>query len=337
MVNVSLQRRALLVAGGSVALGFAGCAAVEDAPGRPAQAPATDPSRILTPWLSIAGAWRLEPQAPTLAIRPPGARVNFVQPTGVVARNDIALVADAGTRTLWRLERNRDAMAPLAPFTGGVADHGTSMVMGNDYTAWVAHPADHMVVQYDLRGRVVRRFISESDAPRPVAVAVPENRGEVLVGDAATARILVFDPVGTLRGRLGGRSTGVLQSLTAMALGPQGLYVLDRSAQLVVVMDRDGRPLDVIGEHQLVQPRALAVDATGRVFVSDDADQRIKVFRGRELLASVGGMGAGPGRFARIESLSLDGNLLYVADSLNARVQVMMVAPASMETGGAAR
>ena len=71
MVNVSLQRRALLVAGGSVALGFAGCAAVED---RPAQAPATDPSRILTPWLSIAGAWRLEPQAPTLAIRPPGAR-----------------------------------------------------------------------------------------------------------------------------------------------------------------------------------------------------------------------------------------------------------------------
>ena len=103
-------------------------------------------------------------------------------------------------------------MALLAPFTGGVADHGTSMVMGNDYTAWVAHPADHMVVQYDLRGRVVRRFISESDAPRPVAVAVPENRGEVLVGDAATARVLVFDPVGTLRGRLGGRSPGAAAS-----------------------------------------------------------------------------------------------------------------------------
>jgi hypothetical protein len=29
-------------------------------------------------------------------------------------------------------------------------------------------------------------------------------------------------------------------------------------------------------------------------------------------------MGGGLGRFGRIESLSLDGNLLYVADSVNA-------------------
>ena len=77
------------------------------------------------------------------------------------------------------------------------------MVMGNDYSAWVAHPADHMVVQYDPRGRVVRRFIDETDAPRPVAVAVPENRSEVLVGDAATARVLVFDPLGTAARRPG--------------------------------------------------------------------------------------------------------------------------------------
>ena len=53
--------------------------------------------------------------------------------------------------------------------------------------------------------------------------------------------------------------------------------------------------------------------------------------------ASAGGMGGGLGRFGRIESLSLDGNLLYVADSVNGRVQVMMVAPASMETGGTPR
>jgi hypothetical protein len=342
MVNLSLRRRALLAAGGGLALGMTGCAAVDDPHAAP-QPPASDPSRILTPWLSIAGAWRVEaqplplPQAPVMGVRPAGGRLNFVQPTGVAARNDIALVADPGSRTLWRLERSRDAMAAFATFSGGVADHGTSIVLGNDYTAWVALPAEHMVVQYDPRGRIVRRFLSESDAPRPVAVVVPENRVEVLVGDSATGRVLVFDPLGTLRARLGGRREGALQSLTAMALGPRGLYVLDRAAQLVVVMDREGRPLEVIGENQLVQPRALAVDATGRVFVSDDADQRIKVFRGPQLLASAGGMGGGLGRFGRIESLSLDGNLLYVADSVNGRVQVMMVAPASMETGGAPR
>jgi DNA-binding beta-propeller fold protein YncE len=338
MVNAdaALRRRALLLAGGGFALGLAGCAVVDPAPAQaPPAPPPSDPARILTPWLSIAGAWHAS--SPVPSVQPAAGRLNFIQPTGVAARNDIVLVADAGLRTLWRLDRNRDAVAALAPFTGGVADHGTSIVLGSDYTAWVALPAEHMVVQYDLRGRAVRRFVSESDAPRPVAVAVPEHRGEVLVGDAATARVLVFDPLGTLRARLGGRNAGALQSLTAMALGPQGLYVLDRAAQLVVVLDREGRPVDAIGENHLVRPRALAVDATGRVFVGDDADQRIKVFRGPKLLASVGGAGAAPGRFGRIESLSLDGNLLYVADSVNARVQVMLVAPASMESGGAPR
>jgi hypothetical protein len=68
--------------------------------------------------------------------------------------------------------------------------------------------------------------------------------------------------------------------------------------------------------------------------VSDDADQRIKVFRGAEMIDSFGGTGNAPGRFGRIESLALDGNLLYVADSVNARVQVLMVAPVTLEGPG---
>jgi DNA-binding beta-propeller fold protein YncE len=334
MVNVSLRRRALLAAGSGLALQLAGCASVEPGPVTPSPA---DPSRILTPWLSIGGGWRTTAPGIVTGLQPAAGRINFIQPTGVAARNDIVIVADAGLRALLRLERTRDAISVLAPFSGGVGEHGTSIAVGNDYTAWVAHPGEHMVVQYDLRGRVVRRFINEADAPRPVAVVVPESRVEVLVGDAATARVLAFDPLGTLRERLGRRDPGPLQSLTAMALGPLGLYVLDRASQVVVVLDRAGRPIDMIGEHQLVQPRALAVDATGRVFVSDDADQRIKVFRGAEMIASIGGPGAAPGRFGRIESLALDGNLLYVADSLNARIQVLMVAPASMEATGAPR
>jgi DNA-binding beta-propeller fold protein YncE len=168
-------------------------------------------------------------------------------------------------------------------------------------------------------------------------VAVPEDRTSVLVADAATARIVVFDPLGRARHVLGGNRPPSLQSIAAMAFGPRGLYVLDRLAQQVVVLDRAGVPVQVIGENQLVQPRAMAVDASGRVFVGDDLEQRIKVFRDRRLLASVGGAGNGPGRFGRIESMAIDGNLLYVADSLNARVQVMMIAPASLESPEAPR
>ncbi|GAB3651629.1 NHL repeat-containing protein [Ramlibacter alkalitolerans] len=336
MVNFSSRRRALLVAGTATAAGLAGCAADDGA--RAVRTPPEPTSRLLTPWLSINGGWRVEAQVPIQGARPTtGGRIMFVQPTGVAARGDVLLVADSGARTIWRADRPRDSVAPLTAFTGGVADHGTSMQLGADFMAWVALPAQHAVVQYDLRGRQVRRWSDEFEAPRPVAVAVPEDRSEILVGDSATSRIVVFDPLGRVQRILGGRRPAALQSVAAMALGPRGLYVLDRLGQQVVVLDRAGVAVEVIGEQHLVQPRALAVDASGRVFVSDDADQRIKVFRGEQLLASVGGAGNGPNRFGRIESLAVDGNLLYVADSTNARVQVLMVAPASLEAPEAPR
>lgn len=333
MVNVSRRRRALALGSAGLALGLVGCAA-----GEPVRREAPEPtSSMLKPWLSIGGGWRLDGAGPALLERPTGVRVNFIQPVGVAARNDVLLVADTGARVIWRVDRARDALAPLAGFTGSVPEAGVSMQIGNDFASWVALPAEHMVVQYDLRGQVVRRWMDPADAPRPVAVVVPDDRAQVLVGDGATARVIAFDPLGRARHVLGGTRPAALQSIAAMALGPKGLYVLDRIAQQVVVLDGRGLPVEVVGENQLVQPRALAVDASGRVFVSDDMEQRIKVFRDGRLLANVGGTGNGPGRFGRIESMAVDGNLLFVADSLNARVQVMLVAPPSLEAVEAGR
>jgi hypothetical protein len=331
MVKPSPRRRALAAGGLGLVLGLGACA-VDEAVTRQ---PAPDGDALLTPWLSINGGWRREPQRP-LQPAPAGPRLMLIQPVGVAALGDVLMVADAGARTLWRIERSRDAMTALAPFTGASAEQGTSLLLGNDLSVWVALPAEHMVVQYDARGRVVRRWRDEANAPRPVALAVPQDRGELLVGDGASAEVIVFDPLGRARRLLAGTGGRTLQSIAAMALGLRGLYVLDRLAQQVVVLGAGGEVLEVIGENELVRPRALAVDRSGRVFVSDDGDQRIKVFRGPRLLASVGGIGNAPGRFGRIEALALDGNLLYVADSVNARVQIMLVAPPSMEPTGAA-
>jgi DNA-binding beta-propeller fold protein YncE len=329
VVNDRFTRRAFALGGAGALAGLAGCAADE---GQVRRVRPEQPSGLLRPWLSISGGWRLDTASPLQLARPTGARVNLVQPVGVVARNEIVMIADAGARVIWRFDRTRDSLTPFADFTGWVPEAGSSMQLGNDFSLWVALPAQHHVVQYDLRGKAVRRWASALDAPRPVSVVVPEDRSEVVVGDIATARIVVFDPLGQPREILGGPRASALESVSAMALGPAGLYVLDRLAQQVVVLDRRGLPVQVIGEHQLVQPRALAVDASGRVFVSDEMEQRIKVFRGDQLLASFGGKGNAPGRFGRIESMALDGNLLYVADSVNARVDVLLVAPPSMET-----
>lgn len=322
------RRRVLSMSGSWLALGLGGCAGEEVREERPA---AAGNDTLLTPMLRIGGGWRLDPQRPMQTAPLAGGRLNFVRPVGVAALGDVLMVADAGARTLWRLDRSRDAMAVFAPFSGAGAEQGASLQLAQDFSTWIALPAEHVVLQYDAGGRVVRSWRDEINAARPVAVALADGRGELLVGDAATAHVVVFDPLGRSRRLLGRGRSDVLQSISAMSFGPGGLYVLDRIAQQVVVLGASGEVLELIGENQLVQPRALAVDRSGRVFVSDDSDQLIKVFRGPRLLGRAGGSGGGPGRFGRIEAMAVDGNLLYVADSLNARVQVMLVAPQSME------
>lgn len=332
MVKPRVRRRAFTFATAAAAFGLGGCAGTPDDTPRP---PAATGNGVLTPWLAIDGGWRADPRQALPVAPAPGPRLRFVQPVGVAALGDLLLVADAGARTVWRIDRGRDAMAPFAPFTGGSAGHGASLHVASDLSVWIALPAEHQVVQYDARGRLVRRFLDDASAPRPVAVVVADSRAEVFVGDGATAQVTVFDPLGRTVRVLGGGRIPALQSIAAMALGPDGLYVLDPLAQQVVVLGRRGEVAAVIGEDQLLRPRALAVDRSGRVFVSDEADQRIKVFRGADLVATAGGGGVGPGRFGRIEALAVDGNMLYVADSASARVQVLLIAPPSLERRGA--
>src|SRR6185369_7909726 len=96
--------------------------------------------------------------------------------------------------------------------------------------------AEHVVVQYDVRGRIVRRWRDEANAARPVAVAVPEDRRELFVGDGASAQIVVFDPLGRTLRLLGGRRGAILQSIGAMCSAPRscwprpGVSAVDRAA-----------------------------------------------------------------------------------------------------------
>jgi hypothetical protein len=320
-----VTRRAWLAGAAAAGTALIGCASGEpdSRPGPPVR----DRDALLTPWLSINGGWRVASTQPTLVQPPkPAARVTLLHPVGVAVRGDTVIIADAGRNTLWRYDRTRDAIVALGPFSGHSADHGVSMQVGTDYGIWIALPAEHAVVQLDSGGRVVRRLRDDVNAPRPVAVALWLERGQVLVGDAATASVVAFDRFGkAFRFHRSGDTP--LQSVAAMHWGPLGLYVLDRAAQQVVVLGPGGQVVDLAGDESLVHPRAIAVDASGRIFVADEADQRIKVFRGRELIGTYGGTG----QFGRIEALALDANLLYVADSVNARVQVLLVAPPSME------
>ena len=311
-----------------------GCAPMEPAPA-PARPAAGAGAPLLTPWITLNGAWRATapvvqpaPFAPPVLAPPTPQRLNFQLPVGVALRGEQMLIADAGWRQLFRLERSRDVMLPLGPYATALsADHATSLQLGSDGSAWLVEPAAGRVLQLDAAGRVRRTLRDERFASRPIAVVASEAPGDIYVADSTDARIVVFEPFGRVIRRFGENK---LQSVAAMVGGPLGLYVVDRLAQQVVVFGFDGSVRQSFGEGVLVQPRAIAVDAAGRVFVGDDADQTIRVFLDGEHIANAGGQGSAPGRFGRIDALAVDGNLLAVADSVNARVQLLLVSPESL-------
>lgn len=340
MVRRCARKLVAVLAG---ALLLAGCAPLpperEASAAPPNSAGANRGAPLLTPWITLTGAWRAG--APTALPTVPGAplpppfpaapsvqRLNFQLPVGVALRGDLMLIADGGWRQLFRLERSRDQMLPLGPYaTALAADHATSLQIGADGSAWLVEPAAARVLQLDGAGRVRRTLRDERLAARPVAVVVPEAPGDIFVADSSDARIVVFEPFGRVIRRFG---EGRLQSVAAMAAGPLGLYVVDRLAQQVVVFGYDGGVRLSFGTGVLVAPRAIAVDAAGRVFVADDADQTIRVFLDAEHIANAGGQGSAPGRFGRIDAMAADGNLLAVADSVNSRVQLLLIAPESL-------
>jgi outer membrane protein assembly factor BamB len=108
---------------------------------------------------------------------------------------------------------------------------------------------------------------------RPQGIAAnPE--GDVYVGDATSGRILKYASDGTLINVL---DTGIGE-LRDIAVDSQGyLYGTDGADGVVCVIDPSGGTQSRLGEGQLSDPWGVAVDAAGRVYVSDAGHHRILV------------------------------------------------------------
>ncbi|RZI42017.1 hypothetical protein EGT07_15580 [Herbaspirillum sp. HC18] len=281
---------------------------------------------LLSPLPILSGA-RLSVQTPTTfnAQPVPGRQMSgylsFLSPVAAVARNHIVYVADAGHRQIFRYD---PSLMTMSRFTDYPATSLAGMVVAQDMSVYVADTATQQVLHFAWDGKLVQSFSHPNAIARPVAVVLDEVTGRVFVGDSLYNHVVVFNSLG--------RALGTLKSLEShgiesMARGPDGLYLVDRVSRQVVVMGVDGVDRYTIGNGTLKDPQAIAVDRFNRVFVSDGFDNTIKVYEGGQLIATLGGSGATPVMFNRITYLSVDQNTLYVADSLNARIQSFLLAP----------
>ena len=193
------------------------------------------------------------------------------------------------------------------------------------------------------------REAGQLDQPRGIAV---DQHGNLYVADTGNHRVQVFGPDGTLIRAFGsfGSGDGQFNEPRGVAVDAQGnVYVADTWNARIVKFDPNGTFLKSWGEGKqdfgggrratmtdgslagnaaeplgFFGPRAVAVDAQGKVYIADTGNKRIVVTDSDgNYLYQWGYGGTEPGAFNEPIGIAVDGQgNVYVGDTWNGRVQV---------------
>ena len=283
--------------------------------------------QLLIPGSTLAGG-RISARPNPLSALPhqPGLTgyLPWLSPTAVAVRGNYMYVVDGGRRQIFQVDLAQQTMMPFADFSAGAV---SGITVAPDLSLYVADINARQVFHFSVDGRLLQTFGNSAEVARPVAVSLDEASGRIWVADSLYNHVVVFNSLGRVLSVLQSRAG---RSIAGMAIGTDGVYLIDRLSRQIVVIGQDGADRYTLGKDTLKDPGAIAVDRFNRVFVSDSFDSKIKIYEHGQLVASVGGSGATPATFNRITSLWIEQNMLYVTDSLNARIQTFLVAPPRM-------
>lgn len=316
------MRMLLLLAG--LVMGSAPGIATSDKAQDPPYAAASR-NRILLPWKTLSGGVFAGELRGGQAGASRRTQQLFLFPSAAAAIGNDVYIVDSGQRRMVRFDLGLDQ---FFSFPGVRADPGVTLAAGRDGTVYVLDSLARRVTRFTRNGAVVQTFQDEGNLGSPVSLAVDRATGLVYLADAQFDRIAGFTPLGPRAYVIvpRDRSGDPIRGISAMALGPDGFYLVQRVKRRVVVVGRDGGMLYAFGEESLLDPGAIAVDRFNRVYVADQQDNTLKIFVGQKLVEKLSG--PGPGALGwRIGHLSLDDGWLYLTDILNQRIEILRVMP----------
>src|SRR6188474_1767464 len=121
-----------------------------------------------------------------------------------------------------------------------------------------------------------------------------------------------------------------LDTPRGVLFGPTGeIFVVESGSDRVRVFAPDGSERSSFGARgggagELERPEGIARTADGRLWIADSGNHRVAVFDAAGVwVANHGGLGSSPGTFHTPIGIAASGDRIAVADSRNARVQVL--------------
>ncbi len=253
-------------------------------------------------------------------------KTRFKEPVAVAARGEYIYVVDQGLDTLFRVDQTSWHVETLLDLRTEVKGRVADIYVAKDLSFYLTDTEGARVLQYDAEGDRVHVYRNHFNLVQPVAIAALGN-GDIVVADGHYDHLLHFNRSGELIATYGARGAGVAEftNITTMAQGPDGYYVGSKVGRKMQVVGTNGNYLYAFEEGGVIFPSAIVINNENRSYVADQMDGRIKVFERGVLVSEFGRFGSAPGQFKRISDLWLEEGTLYVADSLNGRIQMARI------------
>ena len=242
------------------------------------------------------------------------------QPLGLAWFNGLLYVANQTTGAIETYKRGESTRVPGAiPWTRrkNLVGKKSAILAANDMVAdeeagllFVVSETDHSVLVFDAKGGLVRSIGAEGSSA-PGSLLLPKG----IALDPANQRIFVSDfgdPTGSIFG--GANAPAVVQ-----------IYTYD-GFHLNTISGSSGQP-----GFQFSRPQGVALDGSGRLYVTDSFISRILVFvesvEGWTGTATLGTKGRAPGQLLLPMDVFIDTNTsnIYVANHMNSRVEMFGV------------
>lgn len=263
------------------------------------------------------------------------AETRILRPMAVVASGGIVYVADPGARGVHRFDTVGGDYSLIAAAGDTPLPSPVGLARGAAGEVYVADSrlAQIFVIRPGAKSALALRL--DVKLTQPTGIAFDAASGRLYVADTAEHRIHIFERDGSLAGSIGRRGTGEgeFNYPTYLWRTPEGrLYVTDSLNFRVQAFDARGQFVGKFGRQgdgtgDAARQKGVATDRHGHVYVVDALFHAFQIFdaTGR-LLLPVGERGQERGEFWLPTGIFIDsddGDMIYIADSYNRRIQVL--------------